>query len=195
MALLNLAAWLDCTEVEGPGRRFALWVQGCTLRCRGCCNQQMLDFVPRHIFEVGEVAHWVRVAHSRHNIEGITFLGGEPMVQARGLSELAVECRKLDLGIMVFTGFSLEWLRTSGMAGVAELLDATDILVDGPYIESRADPTRNWVGSVNQKFHYFTDRYPRSVETDSRYSRGIEIRIAPDLQVLVNGYQVGLDSP
>jgi anaerobic ribonucleoside-triphosphate reductase activating protein len=195
MALLNLAAWLECTEVEGPGRRFALWVQGCALRCRGCCNQKMLDFVPRHIVEVGEVAQWVSIAHGRHNIEGVTFLGGEPMLQARGLSELAVECRKLDLGVMVFTGLNLAWLRTSGMVGVAELLDATDLLVDGPYIDSRADSTRNWVGSVNQNFHYLTDRYTINVETDNRYSRGVEIRVSSDLRLKVNGYPVGWNLP
>ncbi len=78
---------------------------------------------------------------------------------------------------------------------MAELLNATDLLVDGPYIDSRTDSRRNWVGSENQNFYYLTDRYTGRVETDNRYSRGVEIRVASDLQVLVNGYPVGWDLP
>lgn len=36
--MLNLAAWVSCTQMEGPDRRFAIWTQGCHLRCKQCCN-------------------------------------------------------------------------------------------------------------------------------------------------------------
>ncbi|RME67683.1 MAG: 4Fe-4S cluster-binding domain-containing protein, partial [Nitrospirae bacterium] len=39
--MLNLADIVECTEAEGPGRRFALWVQGCPIRCQGCWNRHM----------------------------------------------------------------------------------------------------------------------------------------------------------
>jgi anaerobic ribonucleoside-triphosphate reductase activating protein len=41
---LRVAQVVPCTEAEGPGRRFALWFQGCPLRCPGCCNPEMLPF-------------------------------------------------------------------------------------------------------------------------------------------------------
>ena len=191
VALLNLAAWLDCTEVEGPGKRFALWVQGCSLRCPGCCNPQMLDFVPRRIIESQELLRLIDASRARDGIEGVTFLGGEPMLQARGLSEVARGCRDLGLGVMVFTGFRLEHLQNSEMPGVSELLKATDLLVDGPYVESRRDVIRNWVGSSNQRVHYLTPRYEKQIEFDKEFSRSIEIRIASDGAMSVNGWPYG----
>ena len=44
-AALRLGAVLDETLAEGPGLRFAVWVQGCSLRCPGCCNPHL--FAPR----------------------------------------------------------------------------------------------------------------------------------------------------
>ena len=42
--ILQIANIVPCTEAEGPGRRFALWFQGCPLRCPGCCNPEYLPF-------------------------------------------------------------------------------------------------------------------------------------------------------
>ena len=46
--VLSVAQIVPCTEAEGPGRRFALWFQGCPLRCPGCCNPEMLPFTGGH---------------------------------------------------------------------------------------------------------------------------------------------------
>src|ERR1700677_380389 len=42
--MVQVAQIVAMTEAEGPGRRFALWFQGCPLRCAGCCNPEMLPF-------------------------------------------------------------------------------------------------------------------------------------------------------
>ena len=31
------------TVVEGPGKRLAIWVQGCEIRCPGCCNPRFFS--------------------------------------------------------------------------------------------------------------------------------------------------------
>ena len=41
---MAVAQMVPATEAEGPGRRFALWFQGCPLRCPGCCNPEFLPF-------------------------------------------------------------------------------------------------------------------------------------------------------
>src|SRR5258705_8225294 len=80
--LLQLAQAVPCTEAEGPGRRFALWFQGCPLRCPGCCNPEMLPFDGGRQVLVTELADLILDAHAQHGIEGITLLGGEPLAHA-----------------------------------------------------------------------------------------------------------------
>ena len=41
---MQIAQVVPCTEAEGPGKRFAVWFQGCPLRCPGCCNPEFLPF-------------------------------------------------------------------------------------------------------------------------------------------------------
>jgi anaerobic ribonucleoside-triphosphate reductase activating protein len=188
MALLNVAMSIECTEVEGPGKRYALWVQGCLLRCVDCCNPEMLTITPRRIVDATVVADEILVARVRHEIEGVTFLGGEPMLQAKGLAVVARCCRDEGLSVMTFTGYTLEELRARSLPGSEELLTFTDILVDGPYLPERRETERNWVGSRNQRFHYLSRRHDASIEQDPRYKRGVEVRVGSDGGVTLNGW-------
>ncbi len=188
MPKLNLAAWLECTEAEGPGRRFALWVQGCLLRCPGCCNPHMFELVPRHVVDADQFAERVVRAARTHALEGITLLGGEPLLQARGLAVVARRAQQAGLSVMLFTGYRLEQLDALDLPGAWELLRWCDVVVDGPYLQDQPDHERNWVGSRNQRFHFLTDRYQPGIEYDPRYRPSMEIRICTDGTVMANGY-------
>ncbi len=153
---LNIATRIPCTSVEGPGFRYALWVQGCDIGCIGCCNQKLLPFVRRQIISSSEIVLEIERARELHGIEGVTFLGGEPTYQAKGLAEIAASCQLQGLSVMLFTGFQLGQLRQRNLPGVEFLLCHTDVVVDGPFVADRRDTRRNWVGSENQKFHYLT---------------------------------------
>ncbi|MBI4659767.1 MAG: radical SAM protein [Verrucomicrobia bacterium] len=177
MALLNIADYVECTESEGPGRRFALWLQGCPIRCPGCCNEHLFGYEPKLVLTPEEFFVRVRSAQQAHNLEGITALGGEPLIQAKGLSILARLCREDRLSVMIFTGFTLEYLERSELPGTADLLKHCDLLVDGPFRQDLPETNRNWVGSSNQRFHYLSDRYSSEIETDPAYANRIEFRI------------------
>lgn len=185
--LLNLGHWIECTEVEGPGKRFAIWTQGCHIRCPDCCNPELLPFVPNRLVEVDEMVQRIDAAREQHGIEGITLLGGEPMIQARGLSVLAHEARRRGLTVMLFTGFVIGKGRKLPEAGT-DLLEQCDLVVDGPYVPGRQEAQRNWVGSTNQRFHYLTPVYDNSVETVERYRNGVEIRLVESGKMLLNGF-------
>src|ERR1700745_3057687 len=88
---LQVAQTVACTEAEGPGRRFALWFQGCPLRCPGCCNPEMLPFAGGVRQLMHEVLTDIRQAAARDGIEGVTLLGGEPLAHAAGAAVLARE--------------------------------------------------------------------------------------------------------
>ena len=101
--MLRVASIVDETEAEGPGHRFAVWVQGCSLRCAGCCNPEMFDERRGEPMAIESLA-----ARIPATVEGITLLGGEPFEQAAGLAELARRAHASGLTVMVFSGFTLE---------------------------------------------------------------------------------------
>src|SRR5687767_9494312 len=92
--VLQAAQVVGCTEAEGPGRRFALWFQGCPLRCPGCCNPEMLPFHGGRPLPLAEVVAGYERAAAGQGVEGVTLLGGEPLAHARGAAALAAAVRR-----------------------------------------------------------------------------------------------------
>ena len=183
-----MASRLPCTEAEGPGRRAALWVQGCNKRCRGCCNPAYLQLAERELVSASSVLDWLRNAHHAHDLEGVTFLGGEPMLQAQGLAFVAQGAQSLGLSVMVFSGYTKNELDVLRLPGVDQLLRYTDVLVDGPYEANLPEHSRRWAGSTNQQFHYLTARYDSRIECSGDVERALEIRLRADGSVFVNGW-------
>lgn len=185
-SVLSLANTVPCTEAEGPGRRFALWFQGCPLRCPACCNPEMLTFSGGSKRTVADVAAEIGAAQERHGIEGITLLGGEPLAHAAGAAELAKAVRARGLSVMIFSGYTLEQARELPDPAVHELLACTDILVDGPYLREQPDTNRRWIGSTNQRIHFFSDRY-NPADPCWQKPNTLEIRLRNG-ELLVNGF-------
>ncbi|MCS6866690.1 MAG: radical SAM protein [Gemmata sp.] len=156
---LPIAQVITCTEAEGPGRRFALWFQGCPLRCPGCCNPEFLPFQGGQRIPVATMTQWIFQTQQQQAIEGITLLGGEPFAHAFAALALVRQIRKRNLSVMIFSGYTLEQLRQRPEPEVGELLALTDILVDGPYIREQPETQRRWIGSRNQQIHFLSSRY------------------------------------
>jgi len=177
---LNVARIIENTEAEGPGKRFALWVQGCPFRCKGCCNPEFLSFKPASSMLVSGVTERALASGA----EGISLLGGEPFAQAEALGILAQAVRAAGLSVMVYTGYLLERLRE--MPEAQRLLAHTDLLVDGLFELDKLTTGRRWIGSSNQTLHFLTNRYDPK---DPQFSapNQIEIRIRNG-EILVNGW-------
>ena len=148
--------WAVCrggTRALGPGNRYVLWTQGCLHRCPGCVSPESRPFVPRLILSVDEIA---RDIISRKDIDGVTVSGGEAFLQSEALTALfsAVKRERPDLSVLIFTGYTLEEL--TGEDDKA-LLSLTDVLIDGPFVESlrTSDGLR---GSSNQRVIFLTPR-------------------------------------
>ena len=122
------------------------------------------------------------------DVEGLTLLGGEPFEQPGALAELARLVRARGQTVMTFTGYELDELRSAASPAVADLLNHTDLLVDGRFEVKRLDTARPWVGSTNQRFHALTDRYAELVDRLAALPDRLEIRVAPDGRVDVNGW-------
>jgi anaerobic ribonucleoside-triphosphate reductase activating protein len=184
--LIQIAQIVPSTEAEGPGKRFAVWFQGCPLRCPGCCNPEFLPFRGGEPKSLAELVGAIESAKAESGIEGITLLGGEPFAHAPAGVELADAARQRGLTVMVFSGYTLEQLRGRPEPDVADLLARTDILVDGPYVREHPDTTRRWIGSTNQRIHFLTDRY-RADDPCWRQKNTLEIRVERG-SVSLNGF-------
>lgn len=186
MSYLNLASIRLCTESEGPGKRLALWVQGCERRCPGCCNPNMQEIRKNIVVDTKELLDLIKRSISCDEIEGVSFIGGEPMLQAEGLSEIAIWAHSVGLTVLVFTGYLYEELRTMDNESINKLLAHTDILVDGIFIQEEYDTERDWIGSRNQKIYFLSNAYKSGVEYEKKEHQ-IEVLIS-EKDILVNGW-------
>jgi anaerobic ribonucleoside-triphosphate reductase activating protein len=181
----QVAQIVPCTEAEGPGKRFAVWFQGCPLRCPGCCNPEFLPFRGGETRTLDELVRLLDEAIGL-GVEGVSLLGGEPFAHAVPAAALAKAVRDRGLTVMVYSGYTIEQLREMTEPGVAELLARTDLLVDGPYLRERPDTERRWIGSTNQRVHFLTERY-RPDDPCWRQRNTLEIRVRGG-EVAVNGF-------
>jgi anaerobic ribonucleoside-triphosphate reductase activating protein len=155
------------TEVNGPGRRFGLWVQGCrgvpqpdghVRHCPGCFNRHTWPTTHGRIASIESLQEEILVAVREHDIEGVSISGGEPFRQATELAELARWCHAQGISVLVFTGYTEKYLRSDvAPAGSAALLGACDLLVAGPYLVSDRREGSPLLGSRNQRLIALTE--------------------------------------
>lgn len=176
---LRVGQMVEDTEAEGPGRRFAIWTQGCSIRCPQCCNPHLFAERGGSLWNVDEL-----VSKIRHvpNIEGISVLGGEPFDQPDALNALCEQTRSAGLSVLVFSGYRIEELNERGAK-----LDGIDILVDGRYVAEMPETRRRWVGSSNQRIHGLTPEGQRAVSRFEAHGNTIEIRLRRS-ELTVNGW-------
>jgi anaerobic ribonucleoside-triphosphate reductase activating protein len=166
------------SRANGPGARFVVWLQGCSLGCPGCFNPTTHDANTGHELEIADIA--AQLAATR-DIEGLSLSGGEPLQQAEAAAALLDAARALGLSTLAFSGYTLDEIRQlpHGQA----VLDRLDVLVDGRYVASErlASGLR---GSANQRIHLLTARYQLA---DIESTPVAEIRIAPTGEVILTG--------
>lgn len=186
LGYLNLASVRLCTESEGPGKRFAIWTQGCERRCLDCCNVEMQEIRKNKIVDVIDVIKLIEHSVEEYEIEGISLIGGEPILQAQGLAELAKWCQAHNLSVLMFTGYLYEELLQMENEYVKKLLKYTDILIDGPFLKEQYDEERDWVGSKNQNVIFLSEKYEQGIEFQN-HLRSMELFVS-NQEVLINGW-------
>jgi anaerobic ribonucleoside-triphosphate reductase activating protein len=182
---LNIMGYVDESEVNGPGCRAVIWVQGCLRECPGCFNPSSWAFEINQLIAIDTLVQKI-LANPRN--EGVTFSGGEPFWQAPALAKLAQRLKAAGLNVMSFTGFRLDELQSAyAPAGAQALLEQLDILIDGPYVESLAiHSPDSLVSSSNQRVHVFN---PALRDRMTWASDQTEIHILKDGSRIVTGYR------
>lgn len=186
---LNIMGYLNRSEVNGPGCRAVVWVQGCWRECPDCFNPASWSLAINQLVSVEELAE--RILSEPAN-QGVTFSGGEPFLQAPALAALAKQIKTAGLNVMSFTGYTLSELRSpSAPKGADALLDQLDILIDGPYVSALAiHAPDSPVSSRNQRLHVFNPAFADKIDWASDQT---EIHILKDGTRVFTGFRGQMD--
>lgn len=147
---IRLAGIVRESIVDGPGIRFTVFCQGCPHACEGCHNPETHDFAGGKDVSIERLLEEI---DKDKLLAGVTFSGGEPFCQPEAFVELGRKVKERGLNITVFSGYTLEQLEEMAVqrAEIGELLELTDILIDGPFIKEQRDLTLQFRGSSNQR--------------------------------------------
>lgn len=147
---LRIAGKTPESIVDGPGLRYTLYVQGCPHHCEGCHNPQTHDFSGGHDADTDDILNEIL---ENPLLDGVTFSGGEPFCQASSLAKLGNKIKQHGLGLMAYTGYTIEYLlsHANDENGYLSLLKELDYLVDGPFVLSLKSYEAKFRGSTNQR--------------------------------------------
>lgn len=139
---------------DGEGIRCSIYVSGCPFRCDGCYNSSIWDFQAGYEYNQ-KLEDMIMDDLSQSFVQGLTLLGGEPLLNTTILIPL---CRKIrerfghTKDIWCWTGYTWEELMRPGETpDKRELLELIDILVDGRYLKDQHDSLLQFRGSKNQR--------------------------------------------
>lgn len=177
---IRLHAFEPVSQVNGPGKRAVIWVQGCGLACPGCFNPETHDFSGGSLISVDDLLSMI--IQGKEEIEGITVSGGEPAYQRRALTRLFQEIRcQTNLSIVVFSGYTLDELNRTISA--RSFLESIDVLIAGRY-DQNLRVADGLTGSANKTFTFFTSRY---TPQDFTQIPQAEVTISPQGEITFSG--------
>ena len=146
----NLSHIEPHTHIYGPGTRFTIWLQGCSLGCKGCWNTQMWPHRENSLVHREKLYQQIL---NTPEISGVTFLGGEPLEQADNTLWLIKRIKeKTDLTSVVYTGFEQRELELKGYW--TTLYENSDLIISGRYQQALRNTYLRLRGSTNQRLIY-----------------------------------------
>ncbi|HIC92924.1 MAG TPA: radical SAM protein [Anaerolineae bacterium] len=149
---MRIAKIIHHSVVDGPGVRTAVFFQGCPHRCPGCHSRALWDFDGGREMTLSEVLSKIARGLSEGDV-GVTLTGGEPLAQPEAAAALCTALKEAGAHVIVYTGFVYEDLLEieEAIPAIRQVLDAADVLVDGPYIRELDDGSLPYRGSTNQR--------------------------------------------
>ena len=196
---LRVHAQMESSQVNGPGRRAVIWVQGCSLGCAGCWNKSSHSTAEGHDVKIQVLVDWLKSLCFASAISGLTISGGEPMEQAAELATFLEAVRRglPSLSIGLFSGYAeRELVQGQFRADLSlsriqrgdlwqRIRGHLDFAVLGRY--NRQQPSdRPLVTSRNQQLLLLSDRHPEGDFT----AQSVEITIGAEGMTQITGFPV-----
>ena len=143
---MRIAGIVNDSIVDGPGLRLAIFAQGCPHHCPGCHNPESHDFAGGSDMDTEKI-----IARMDANplLDGITLTGGEPFEQPDACRILADAAHARGLNVWAYSGYTFEQL--CAVPEKRRLLEACDVLADGPFLLAERSLDLRFRGSKNQR--------------------------------------------
>ena len=108
--------------VDGPGLRFVVFFKGCKLRCLFCHNPETWECKDGITITSEELIKKIHKFHTYYVDGGVTFSGGEPLIQKEFLLEMLQKCKMINLHTALDTS-------GVGIGNYDEILKYTDLVL------------------------------------------------------------------
>lgn len=109
--------------VDGPGIRFVMFLQGCSLKCKYCHNRDTWNHCGGTEYSLEEILTKIEKYKNyfKPSGGGVTISGGEPLLQVKFLLELLPILKRDDIHVAIDTSGSFDL--TSDIKKVIDLAD------------------------------------------------------------------------
>ncbi len=122
--MLRVHSYESMGTVDGPGLRFVIFLQGCNFRCLYCANPDTIEIGSGEEVSINEIFDMVNKTRSFFGKRGgVTFSGGEPLLQARELIPLFEKFKSAGINTCIDTNGSV-W-----NSYVEQLLELNDLVL------------------------------------------------------------------
>ncbi len=146
--LIRIAGTANDSIVDGPGFRYTVFTQGCTLNCPGCHNPETHDPLGGKQIDTDRI---IQDLEDNPLLDGLTLSGGDPFLQPEACTVLARAAKELGLSVWAYSGWTFEQLLERSDPRVYALVSACDVIVDGMFLIGQRTLELRFRGSKNQR--------------------------------------------
>lgn len=137
-----------------PGVSVSFFTQGCPHHCKGCHNPETWNFDGGKEFTFETLNDIVNSLTANGITRSLAIMGGEPLCEQNAFLTLlivkTVKERLPKTKIYIWTGYCYDKIKNSSDPHIKSILEYSDILIDGLYIQELRDVTLPMRGSSNQ---------------------------------------------
>lgn len=121
-----IKGYIDSIEtmglVDGPGIRFVVFFKGCKLRCLFCHNPETWTTENATEITTDELLKQILKYKNYYEEGGVTFSGGEPLLQSEFLIDILKKCKENNIHTAIDTS-------GVGKGNYEEILKYTDLVI------------------------------------------------------------------
>lgn len=146
--------------LDGPGVRFVVFLQGCKLRCKYCHNPET--------WNIGADTETITPLQLVEKVEkyknyfgekgGVTFSGGEPLLQPEFLLECLKLCKEKNIHTCLDTA-------GVGFGDYTEILKYTDLVI----LDIKAVEENEYIELTGQKMNFFKEFLAQAIKANKKF--------------------------